>query len=721
MNPPRGMRDFLPAEKARRERVLAVIRERYRAHGFDEIETPVMEDYARLHAGIGGDNEKLAYNVLKRGLDADAIRAAADDPAELTDLGLRYDLTVPLARFYASHRGELPAVFRAIQIAPVWRAERPQKGRYRQFMQCDIDIMGDASPRAEAELIVATLDAVDALGLDGSSVRINDRRALDWMLESFGFGADERPGVLITIDKLDKVGPAGVVAELRDRGATPAAVDALRGVPGAPADAGVHPFGERQIRKALPEGAPDDVVAHLVGIGEAVAASRPASMEPGGLPLVFDPFLVRGMGYYTGTIFELAHPSVDYSLGGGGRYDGMIGRFLGQEVPAVGFSLGFERLVDLIADSADGDERAVVLVHDRDVPLGELLALKAALTGDGVAGAPGAATQEPQGAARAGGIRWVYVLRDGLGRVDGRRARTQAPHLAPAPIPARLHPQVETAGEPRSLDAPVQSRRSSAGRAVVDAPVRAGLAGVMDEPTPDTWRRVDAYLTETLVGHDAALETRGRRAVRRRAAADRGGAGRRASCCTCSRASRARGACSRSARSAPTRRSGWRAASRTTAVVVTIEAEPRNAEIARANLERAGVGRKVEIRLGRGADVLPTLEGAEPFDLVFIDADKESNTIYLDWAARLGRPGTVVVVDNIGRGGEVANPATMNPQVIGTQRGLELLGPRSAVRRDGAADARPQGLGRRRDRARRVSAAPAMPGRRLLWRRHPRH
>ena len=149
------MRDFLPADKARRERVLAVIRQRYRAHGFDEIETPVVEDYERLHAGIGGDNEKLAYNVLRRGLDADGIRAAADDPAALSDLGLRYDLTVPLARFYASHRAELPGVFRAVQIAPVWRAERPQKGRYRQFVQCDIDIIGDPSSRAEAELITA--------------------------------------------------------------------------------------------------------------------------------------------------------------------------------------------------------------------------------------------------------------------------------------------------------------------------------------------------------------------------------------------------------------------------------------------------------------------------------------------------------------------------------------------------------------------------------------
>ncbi|AZS37330.1 Histidine--tRNA ligase [Microbacterium lemovicicum] len=379
VNPPRGMRDFLPADKARRERVLSVIRERYRAHGFDEIETPVMEDYDRLHAGIGGDNEKLAYNVLKRGLDADAIAAAAADPAALADLGLRYDLTVPLARFYASHRTELPGVFRAIQAAPVWRAERPQKGRYRQFVQCDIDVIGDATTRAEAELITATLDAVDALGLEGATVRINDRRVLDAMLDVFGFVADERPGVLITIDKLDKIGPTGVVAELRDRGATSSAVDAFEAFLTRPRTMEYHPYGERQIRAALPEGAPDAVIADLVAIGSAVAAARGAG-EP---PLVFDPFLVRGMGYYTGTIFELAHPSVDYSLGGGGRYDGMIGRFLGSDVPAVGFSIGFERLVDLLEDPETDAAASVVIVHDADVPLADLLALKAQLVADG--------------------------------------------------------------------------------------------------------------------------------------------------------------------------------------------------------------------------------------------------------------------------------------------------------------------------------------------------
>lgn len=383
MNPPRGMRDFLPADKARRERVLAVIRERYRAHGFDEIETPVMEEYARLHAGIGGDNEKLAYNVLKRGLDSAAIAAAAADPAQLTDLGLRYDLTVPLARFYATNRGQLPAVFRSIQIAPVWRAERPQKGRYRQFVQCDIDIIGDASARAESELVVATLDTLDALGLEGGTVRINDRRVLDWMLDTFGFSPDERPGVLITIDKLDKIGPAGVAAELRERGATGAAVDAFEQFLTRPMTMEHHPYGERQIHKFLPVNAPADVVAHLVGIGEAVAAARDGSGALADIPLVFDPFLVRGMGYYTGTIFELAHPSVDYSLGGGGRYDGMIGRFLGQDVPAVGFSIGFERLVDLVQAAAADGVTAVVLVHDHDVPDSELLAHKAEFVAHG--------------------------------------------------------------------------------------------------------------------------------------------------------------------------------------------------------------------------------------------------------------------------------------------------------------------------------------------------
>lgn len=380
VNPPRGMRDFLPAEKARRERVLGIIRERYRAHGFDEIETPVVEDYERLHAGIGGDNEKLAYSVLRRGMDADAIRQGADDPSALSDLGLRYDLTVPLARFYASHRAELPAVFRAIQIAPVWRAERPQKGRYRQFVQCDIDIVGDASSRAEAELIVASLDAVDALGLSGARMRVNDRRLLEELLDHFGFGPDTHAGVLITIDKLDKIGVDGVVVELRERGADAAAVDSFAQYLRRTPTGDDQPFGADQIRACLPDGVGVGVVAHLVALGDAVRAAREAAgHDSTDVPLVFDPFLVRGMGYYTGTIMELAHPGASSSLGGGGRYDGMIGRFLGQQVPAVGFSLGFERLVDLVEVAEGETSDAVVLVHDRDVPVAEILAAKAVL------------------------------------------------------------------------------------------------------------------------------------------------------------------------------------------------------------------------------------------------------------------------------------------------------------------------------------------------------
>lgn len=388
VNPPRGMRDFLPVEKARRERLLAVIRRSYRAHGFDEIETPVMEDSDRLHAGLGGDNEKLAFGVLKRGLTHDDLQAA-DEPLDLVDLGLRFDLTVPLARFYASHRAELPTVFRAIQMAPVWRAERPQKGRYRQFVQCDIDIIGEPSIAAEAELLVATLATVDALGLRDSVIRINDRRLLNGMLDTLGFAPGERDAVLITIDKLDKVGQDGVVAELRERAVTPDAVDALEAFFRRPMTMEYLRYGDRAIRRALPEGADESVIAELVALGDAVHAARRApdlgaeelAMQP--VLLEFDPFLVRGMGYYTGPIFELAHPSVPYSLGGGGRYDGMIGRFLGTEMPATGFSLGFERLVDLLEMEPEDAAPATALLYDGDVPLATLLTLKTELLAGG--------------------------------------------------------------------------------------------------------------------------------------------------------------------------------------------------------------------------------------------------------------------------------------------------------------------------------------------------
>lgn len=370
------MRDFLPADKAHRERVLAVIRSTFAARGFDEIETPVMEDSDRLHAGLGGDNEKLAFAVMKRGLTVDDLRAA-HEPLDLADLGLRFDLTVPLARFYASHRGELPSVFRAIQIAPVWRAERPQKGRYRQFIQCDIDIIGEAGLLAEVELITATAAALDALGLDGCSIRVNDRRLLTSALELLGFPPKEHDPVLITIDKLDKLGHEGVITELRDRGFPAGPVDALEAFFRRPTTMELLLFGAAAIRKHLPEGIDEAAVTELAALGEAVNAMTQR-------PIVqFDPWLVRGMGYYTGAIFEVAHPSLGYSLGGGGRYDGMIGRFLGTDVPAAGFSLGFERLVDLVDLDDGAAQDAVALVYEGDVEPVRLLQLQAELVATG--------------------------------------------------------------------------------------------------------------------------------------------------------------------------------------------------------------------------------------------------------------------------------------------------------------------------------------------------
>jgi histidyl-tRNA synthetase len=367
------MRDFLPADKATRERALGVIRTSFAAHGFDEIETPVMEDTARLHSGLGGDNEKLGFAVQKRGIGpADLVAAAeADDLLSLTDLGLRFDLTVPLARFYASHRAELPAVFRSIQIAPVWRAERPQKGRYRQFMQCDIDIIGEAGPLAEIELITATVAALDNLGLAGCSIRINDRRILTAMLAHWGVPAELNERALITLDKLDKIGVDGVVTELGGLGInTTGLADTLAGF----ATIG-WPDTERDLHDV-------DALAWLDAAAYADLTALRTALP--GVSLEFDPTLVRGMGYYTGTIFEIKHPDLGYSLGGGGRYDGMIGRFLGTDVPACGFSIGFERIVDLLAGSDDDTSNAVVLVHEKDADAAALVTLKTALITQGL-------------------------------------------------------------------------------------------------------------------------------------------------------------------------------------------------------------------------------------------------------------------------------------------------------------------------------------------------
>jgi len=337
------MRDFLPAEKAKRESVLAVIRGVYESFGFQEIEAPALEDLNRLLSGQGGDNEKLAYRVLKRGAELDQALADGSNPDGLADLGLRFDLTVPLTRFYASNRTELPIVFKAIQIGPVWRAERPQKGRYRQFVQCDIDIIGDAGILAEVELITASLAALDALGLKDAVIRVNHRELLMTLLTGFGVKVDQLIQAMIIIDKLDKIEISGVLAELHEKLGAGIAEKAKAWF--ASLDSSVIPGELEELFSAVP-----------------------------GSRLRFDPTLVRGMGYYTGAIFEIEHPASGLSIGGGGRYDGMVGKWLGTDVPAVGISLGFERVVELVEDSAKPN--GVVLVLDDDSPA----TIQAALT-----------------------------------------------------------------------------------------------------------------------------------------------------------------------------------------------------------------------------------------------------------------------------------------------------------------------------------------------------
>jgi histidyl-tRNA synthetase len=316
INPPRGMRDFLPAEKAKRESVLGVIKGVYSSFGFQEVETPALENLDRLTSGQGGDNEKLAYRVMKRGAELDSALESLESVDVLADLGLRFDLTVPLTRFYATNRSSLPSVFKAIQMGPVWRAERPQKGRYRQFVQCDIDIIGDDSVLAEIELLNASLAALDALGLSKAVIRVNHRELLLSLLDSFGVKEADRSSALITLDKLDKIEVTGVVSELRER------------------------LGDEVADKANAWLLAADltVPSALSPLFSAVDAGR----------LRFDPTLVRGMGYYTGTIFEIEMPGEGSAIGGGGRYDGMVGKWLGTDVPAVGISIGFERVVDLV-------------------------------------------------------------------------------------------------------------------------------------------------------------------------------------------------------------------------------------------------------------------------------------------------------------------------------------------------------------------------------------
>ncbi|MBI3454469.1 MAG: histidine--tRNA ligase [Candidatus Rokubacteria bacterium] len=359
--PPRGMRDILPDEAELRDATGQTILAVYRRYGFRRIETPALESIQLLTRGEGGENEKLIFKVLKRGEKLDLAGAVSE--ADLVDLGLRFDLTVPLARYYAHNHARLPKPLKAVQVGPVWRAERPQKGRYRQFTQCDIDILGVESSIAEIELILATTEALAALGLEELTVRINDRRILNVVAERCGFDPARYDSILIAVDKLDKVGKAKVLEELSQAGHPAEAIAHLMDLLSVESD---PDRGLEWMRKRLEHERDDgafEALARIIGTVRGEAAGR--------FGIAFDPALVRGMSYYTGPIFEIASSRFPSSIAGGGRYDELIGKILGQDVPATGFSIGFERVVSILTERAGGRGRRrerVAMIFDEAAP-----------------------------------------------------------------------------------------------------------------------------------------------------------------------------------------------------------------------------------------------------------------------------------------------------------------------------------------------------------------
>ena len=375
--PVKGMTDFLPGDMRLRESVLADIKRVYAQYGFAQIETPMMEHIGNLTSKQGGDNEKLIFKVQKRG--AALARAwESGDRDELVDNGLRYDLTVPLARFYANNKDQLPSPFRALQVGPVWRADQPAKGRFRQFTQCDIDVLGDATNLAEIELICATSDALSCVlgraGIDKFTVHVNDRRILQAAALRAGFAEEDLGGVLVTLDKLDKIGFDGVRAELLENGAEAQTADTYLSLFSAEAgDTFSAGFCNAVDAQALA-----DVAANLDEIIDSTAA-----LTGEGVNIAFDPTLVRGMGYYTGPIFEVTVDGFGISIAGGGRYDEMIGKFSGEDVCACGFSIGFERIIAVLRDANVSGETesagaVAILVDAKAVPDKRLDALKRA-------------------------------------------------------------------------------------------------------------------------------------------------------------------------------------------------------------------------------------------------------------------------------------------------------------------------------------------------------
>ena len=338
--PVNGMKDIMPDEMQIRDYVQSVIKETYRAFGFTPIETPCMEDIANLSNKQGGENEKLIFKVLKRGEKLKLETAQSE--ADLVDFGMRYDLTVPLCRYYANHANDLPSPFKALQMGNVWRADRPQRGRYRQFMQCDIDILGEPSNLAEIELILATTTTLGKLGFKNFEIRINERRILKAMAAYSGFAEEEFDTVFIILDKMDKIGLEGVAEELEKEGFAKESIDTYLGLF---KEITSDIEGVRYCKEKLKDVLDPKVAEDLETIISAVDSVKTADFK-----MFFDPTLVRGMSYYTGPIFEISMDEFGGSVGGGGRYDEMIGKFTGNNTSACGFSIGFERIVMLLLE-----------------------------------------------------------------------------------------------------------------------------------------------------------------------------------------------------------------------------------------------------------------------------------------------------------------------------------------------------------------------------------
>lgn len=348
------MRDFLPQEFALRQKVMKIIQDTYTKYGFTRIETPAVENLQLLCSKQGGDNEKLLYKILKRGEKLENAKEG-----ELCDLGLRYDLTVPLARYYANNCGQLPQVFKAMQMDNVWRADRPQRGRFRQFVQCDIDIVGEPTNLAEMELITATCDALNNLGFCNVTIRMSDRRLLSALVNKCGFAPEQHDAVFIALDKLDKIGVTGVLEEVESiaPGMALEFVNLINRINGSdkPLESCVTALGDY-----LPKEVADNLRSILAVTNDTVKNGK----------VVFDVTLVRGMGYYTGTIYEINLDGLGIAAGGGGRYDKLIGKITGTDVPACGFSIGFERIVMLLSERAaqlSSDKPMIAVVLPKDI------------------------------------------------------------------------------------------------------------------------------------------------------------------------------------------------------------------------------------------------------------------------------------------------------------------------------------------------------------------